>query len=254
MVDPSLQKFPELEEFGTRENGRKRIDSVLVTPAILASITGVGYAPYDYSVRSDHRPLVLEMNAGILLGHQPTLLLTRSNRILKSKDKVAVKKYISTLYNALDKEKVFSLQPQLDNDTATPEEVEELDRLIGDHEDHAERACRRRRPEYYSQTIAQLRFKVSILLRHLHALQRDQYRSNQLEQEMTRVGIHVTLPVTQALTKQGLQRTKSQLREACINSFEMRQAELAQRVQELSTPSTKTARKAVSTIRKVEAN
>jgi hypothetical protein len=68
MVDPFIHRYPHHPEFGTHLNGRRRIDVVLVTPCILPGLQAVGYAPYDYSTPSDHRPLVLEFKTDMLLG------------------------------------------------------------------------------------------------------------------------------------------------------------------------------------------
>lgn len=152
------------------------------------------------------------------------------SRIVKSKDKIIVTKYIKTLYDALDRLQVFSLQTALESDALSPDEVEALDAIIGDQEDIAEQKCRPRRPEYYSKTLVQHRFQVSILRRHLNALRKDQDRTEQLTQKMQRVGITVPLPPTQTLTRR------------------------AQRLQDLSSPKDKPLHKIISAIKKVEAN
>lgn len=158
------------------------------------------------------------------------------------------------LYDALDQKRIFQRQLDLDNDILTRDEVEELDATIGDQGDKAEKKCRPRRPENYSNTIVRQRFQVSILRRHLTAVQKDQDRNGQLIQKMRRTGIFVELPATQPLTRKALRNAKAELQETRANSFQIRQAEMHQRLQELSGKSEKPTHKIVSAIRKVEAN
>ena len=68
LVDPFLHKFPHYPDFGTHAMGRRRIDIALMTPTLMRSLLRVGYAPFDYSKSSDHRPMLLEFDSVKLLG------------------------------------------------------------------------------------------------------------------------------------------------------------------------------------------
>lgn len=251
LTDPYLHKFPHSPEFGTHESGRRRIDLLLVSPGILPCIQKVGYAPFEYATHSDHRPVLIDLNTNLMLGKGPTQALP-TNRILQTKDKAAVVKYVSHLYESLCNHQAFSIQEKLDNNTALPSEAEDLDALIGTLEEAAEQKCKRRRPEYFSHALVQQRFKVSILRRHLLALQKDQDRSEQLIHKMTRVGLFFELPPTKTLTKQALSQARAILMETCRKSFEVRQAEQAQYIEELRAAKKCSRQKIVSAIRRAE--
>lgn len=252
LVDPFLHKFPQHQEFGTHETGRRRIDLVLVTPAILPCITALGYAPFDYASTSDHRPLLLDLNTALLFGTTVHDTTQTTKRILRSTDKIAVQTFIHTLYDRLQHHQAFAAQKPLDDNLLTPEEVERLDSLLGDCSEIAEKQCRPRRREYYSRQIVRQRLEVSILRRHLKALQKCQNRTPQLHQHMQRTGIVIDLPPTQTLTRKALQHACSRLQETSRASFETRQAELVQKIQDLSNQSKRTPQKILNAIRKVE--
>lgn len=129
LTDPFLHRFPQSQEFGTHESGRRRIDLILVSPAILPCIQRVGYAPFDYSTSSDHRPVLIDLHTQGFLGKytQPPAPIRRN---LQSTDKVAVSTYVQMLFESLAQHGAFSTQAQLEDNTATPAEVEVLDVLI----------------------------------------------------------------------------------------------------------------------------
>lgn len=252
LVDPFLHKFPQYKEFGTHESGRRRIDIVLVSPAILPCIQAIGYAPFQHANDSDHRPLFIDLNTSLLFGNRSHPLTPAIGRTVKSKDKTIVTKYISTLYDELQRHKVFQLQSSIDVDSATPLVLEQVDRILGTGEATAERKCQPRRPEFYSLKLVQQRIEVSLLRRHLTALQRDQDRSAQLLNQMRRTGVTIVLPPTQSLTRQALHEAQTKLRETCKASFDTRQTELEQRIQDISNRNQKPHQKILQSIKKTE--
>lgn len=224
MVDPFLSHFPHHQDFGTHIMGKRRIAYFLVTPGILPCIHPIGYAPYEYASFSDHSPIVMDMNTTLLFGNDTIPFTSPPNRLVKSRDKISVHTFIHHLYDHLQNKDVFKLQSQLDDDSATPQTAANLDEVLGLCEDLAEKKCRARRPEYYSRTIVQQRFRISILKRHLSALRNDQDRTPQLLHKMTQTGVFVALPETQALTRQALHAARLELQTTRQTSFETRQA------------------------------
>lgn len=166
LVDPFSTRFPHHPEFGTHITGKRRIDMVLVTPGLLPSVQAVGYAPYEHASFSDHRPVVIDFNSTILFGYGPSPIPPSSSRLVNTKDKQSVMKFITELYSELNAKHAFRLQSQLDDDTANPQMVEDLDFIIGVCEEKAEQQCKRRRPEFYTRQIVQQRFIISTLTRH----------------------------------------------------------------------------------------
>jgi exonuclease III len=75
LVDPWDYRFPTHPKFNTQKYGSKRIDSILLTPRLLPAITGLGYAPFDYIIDSDHRATVISFDTKKLFGDEVDMLL-----------------------------------------------------------------------------------------------------------------------------------------------------------------------------------
>jgi hypothetical protein len=184
MTDPFLYRFPHHPDFGTHALGRKRIDLIFVTPALLPGITKIGYAPFSYSTDSDHRPILIEFNTGMLFGQGYNSMQNMALRQVKSKDKKSVTTFITQWYESVHNQQGFSFQEQLDNNSCSPNVVEMVDSILGTCGAKAEESCHRRRPEYFSQQIVQQRIRVSILRGHLKSLRQGKNREAQLHKRL----------------------------------------------------------------------
>ena len=255
LTDPFLHFFPYHQSFGTHILGSRRIDSVYVTPNLMRSIKSIGYAPFQYAKPSDHRPLLIDFDTKTLFGYREHPLQHPSNRIIKSKDRKAVTRFISRWFEEISKTNAFALQSDLDDDdSATPETVEIIDAIMGKTGDIAEQACRRRRPEYYSQQIVQQRLRVSILRGHLRSLRMGANRNTQLRDRMRRGGLDFTLPSTIRHTTQALRQASQDLHNTCREHSDIRQAELASKIDEAAMRGNRTKAKILRSIKKVEMN
>jgi hypothetical protein len=170
LVDPFLSRFPHHTTFGTHLQGRRRIDLALVTPRIAPAIQAIGYGPFDHSKVSDHRPLLIDFDTKKLFGMHALDLPPPITRSVRTKDIKSVQKFIEETYDAIQRSHGFTYMTQLTNNTADSNIAELVDEIIGTSEEEAERKCRRRRPEFYSQKIVQQRIVVSMLRCHLNAL------------------------------------------------------------------------------------
>jgi hypothetical protein len=216
LTDPFLYRFPQHNPFGTHIMGSRRIDYTFVTPNLLPALKKIGYAPFQYTKPSDHRPIFLEFDTKVLFGHRSMTVQTAVNRTVKSNDKATVTKFITTWYHEIARHNGFSLQSQLDNDCDESQHVvETLDEIIGTSGHHAEQACRKRRPEFYSQKLVQQRLRVSILRGHLHSMRLGVDRSAQLQRRMGRGGIDFPLPTTLRATIQALREASVSLQQTC---------------------------------------
>lgn len=254
LTDPFLIRFPDTRQFGTHSMGTKRIDYVFVTPGLLPSIRKVGYAPFYYSKQSDHRPIVIEVDKAIFFGRTSVQLQPAGNRVVKSRDRKAVTTFITKWFAEIQKRRGFSFQRQLEHDTITSNVAEMVDEIIGTSGDIAEQACKRRRPEFYSQQIVQHRIKVSLLRGHLNALRMGRDRTVQLKHRMQRAGMDFDLPPTQRLTNAMLRLARDDLQQSSRNSADIRQAELDARINEAASVGNKSKEKIVRSIRKIENN
>lgn len=254
LTDPFLFRFPHHPEFGTHALGRKRIDLVFVTPALLPAITKIGYAPFQYGTNSDHRPILVEFHSGMLFGQVLNPMHTVANRNVKSKDKKSVHQFISMWHDEVFKKQGFSFQSRLDDDSAPFNIVEMVDEIIGASGNIAEHSCQRRRPEFFSQQIVQQRIRVSILRGHLNSLRMGKDRSTQLHRRLERFGLAFPLPPTQQSTLQALKQAREELRTTCRESAEVRQQELQEKIDTALQNSNKTRAQILKAIKTAENN
>jgi hypothetical protein len=254
LTDPFLYRFPHHQDFGTHVMGRKRIDLVFVTPALIPCITKIGYPPFQYGTNSDHRPIMIEFHTEMLFGQVYALPNNMATRCVKAKDKKSVTQFISKWYEEVDKRQGFSFQTQLDDDSAPPNIVEIVDEILGISGDIAEQSCQRRRPEFFSNQIVQQRLRVSILRGHLNALRLGKDRSKQLSRRMERLGLAFPLPPTQTTTLEALKQAHEELRQTCKNSAEVRQAELEEKIENALQNSRKTRAQILKAIKTAETN
>lgn len=232
LTDPFLYRFPQHPDFGTHALGKRRIDAIFITTTLLPSVLRIGYAPFQYGTPSDHRPVVVEFDTRMLFGKANIPLHNMPSRQLKSKDRKSVTQFVNRWYEEIVRQGGFKFQAQIDNDTAPPNVLEMVDDIITTSSDTAEQACRRRRPEFYSQQIVQQRLRVSILRGHLNALRMGKDRSNQLHRRMERMGLAFQLPPTQRSTNMELQQAQRELKETCKNHAEIRQEELNEKIED----------------------
>lgn len=65
----------------------------------------------------------------------------------------------------------FGLQTQLDSGSVSSDLIERADKLLGQGSDAADKACKRRRPEWYSQPLVKQRLIVRLLAAYKSDLQ-----------------------------------------------------------------------------------
>lgn len=254
LTDPFLYRFPHHSTFGTHANGQRRIDSVLITPTLLPSLLKIGYAPFHYSTRSDHRPLLLEFQTRALFGLQHIQIQAAHHRVIRSNDKIMVHRFISRWYQEIFDRKGYEIQSQLDKDEGGPALVESLDNILGQSGKIAETSCKNRRPQFYSRALVQQRLRVSVLRGHLQALRLGVDRTAQIHRKIARCGIDIHLPTTIRSTKVALCQASADLRQLSSNHAEERQKELHDRVAEAALRGNKTKAQILGAILRHETN
>ena len=155
LTDPFLSRFPHHKNFGTHIMGTRRINSVFLTPGLLPSLTSIGYAPFDYATTSDHHPIIMDFHTKSLFGQYHDAIPPVTSRLLRTEDKKAVMTFINRWHQEVQMRGGFTLNQQLQSDTADPNVVELVDEIWGSSGDIAERACKRRRPQFFSQQLVQ---------------------------------------------------------------------------------------------------
>ena len=115
------------DDFATYARGSKRINYILCDAWVSdASIQGC-YEPFQYRLKGDHRPMVVDFNTNLLFGNPTTTLATLAQQEFLSKDADSNRKYIQNKHKYLTQHHFASrlahLQEVLDTDLA-----EQLDR------------------------------------------------------------------------------------------------------------------------------
>ena len=171
LVDPWSVKHPGIKEISTCQEGRTRIDLVLMSRKIVGAVEKIGYAPFGFlGDNSNHRLVLLELNANKIFGDEIEILATNTTRGLRSNDKKHVTQQIEELYDVMLKEGAFTKLDEIQNDKATAQEVIEIDETYTKASIEIEGKLKKRRPEYFSRPLVQQRLKVGALSHNLHKL------------------------------------------------------------------------------------
>jgi hypothetical protein len=158
----------------------------------------MGYSPYQWVTNSDHRAIFLDLDYTRLFQEdQPTTILDYASRGIRSNDIQRCQIFVSQFYNHLQANNAEDQLRAIVNNTATVEDVETFNKLIRQAGDSAEKHCKRRRPEFYSVTIHQLRIKMSIAKYHYnnlkHQHERPSHNQASLQHRLDRAQISMTL-------------------------------------------------------------
>jgi hypothetical protein len=226
LADPWQTLQPSHPEFATRDPGSKRIDSVLFSPSIYESITGMGYSPIARFVDNDHRGVCLEFMSDRLLGPRSDVFPRPEFRGVKSTDKGKVTAFVEAWYSHLVSNSVFNKLDNLNQDALTPQEVETLDGLAGQGCQAAENRCRQRRPEWYSQPLVQARIEIQLLRCQLRALVMGTTRQVALTARAHSAGVSCNIPNSKEETGKALQIAQLNLKQLSLNSGKQRENEL----------------------------
>ena len=256
LVDIWNHRQPTHQTFPTYARGTERIDTVLCTPNMLTHIQKMGYSPFQWITNSDHRGIFLDINYKNLFDDdQPNTILDYSSRGIRSNDIKRCQLFITQFYNHMQSNNAeHQLQAILSNN-ATIDDVEKFDTLIGQAGDSAEKHCRKRRPEFYSVKIHQLRIQMSIAKCHYNNVKflRPDNRDS-LQHRLDRANITLTLHDDIDQARHTVQEISQQLREAAMTSYDLREQELKCRINAKHEPGTETYTKRLQALQKNEAS
>jgi hypothetical protein len=255
LVDIWQHRHPSHQPFNTYARGSERIDTALCSPTLLPHIKGIGYSPFQWLTNSDHRAILIDADFNRLFNDDsPLSRLDPSSRHIRSNDSNRCKIFIDQFYNHLMSNNAERQLQTIQDDTATTFDVEQFDALIGQAGDSAEKHCKRRRPEFYSVTLNQLRIKKSIV--HCHYRNLKQQRTSQLsilQERLQRANIQLVLPPDEASTKDLLNSIKQELTAATDDSFELRENELRNKINQKHAPGSEAYVTRLRAIKKSEA-
>ena len=153
MLQAGLQNvIPEFIEksakFRTYNLGSKVIDGAWVTPAVKDAITSLSYAPFQFVLPSDHRPLIIDINLKALLDDYTPALIPPSYRRLKSSIPKRVNIYTAVLSEKWDHYnislKLDQIEQRFQSSGKTPSNLKHLINIDNQTQqlfNHAESRC-----------------------------------------------------------------------------------------------------------------
>ena len=168
LTDVFSLRHPTLPEPATYIRGSRRIDYFLVSASILPTVEQCGYDAFQFRLTSDHRGMFLDLNTDSLFGNRNQELAAHPSRAIRSKEAKSNTTYINAKFDHLEANNFFNtLDKLLSDPTPHPEIAEKLDRLLVQASIHAGNACRKRRRDWWSQKVTEVRSQCHLLQRLL---------------------------------------------------------------------------------------
>ena len=235
LIDPWNHRFPTHPTFNTYRRGSQRIDTILCSPTVLPKIRSISYSPFNWFTNSDHRAMVLDLSSTII-SHDTddTTQLSIQQRAIRSNDKKRTQSYINHCYQHLMNNNAQKFLERLEQKTATISEVETYDGILTQACLSAEKTCKRRRPEFYSNKINSLRIRTSIALGHFNQLRKFKTTSNTdgFQARLSRANTSIEFKETPNEAYQIYKTLRTELQEASKRSRDIREEELTSRINE----------------------
>jgi hypothetical protein len=123
---------------------------------------------------------------------------------------------------------------------------------VGQGGDSGEKLCKRRRPAYYSTTIAQARTLKSITKGNLQALQQGKDLTAIFQERLNQYGIRFELANTKEQASQQQTDTQHELTSLLANNREIRTQELEEKIDNATATKKRSRAKALQSIKKLE--
>ena len=106
----------------------------------------------------------MQLDARKLFGKHTPMTVTLKDRHVRSNDKKSVTTYVEAMYDHLFANSSFKRSKELEMHNPEANKLaENLDKLIGQASEHAEKQCSKRRPEWFSIKLTNQRLTVSYL-------------------------------------------------------------------------------------------
>lgn len=151
LIYPLTILHPSATDTPTHSRGRKRIDTIIVTPTLLRHIDHIHILPFDPILFSDHRPILLTMNQTSLFGYWDLPHPPSSRRLITTNTK-RHKKYTTYLEYQLTHHNISKRVTKLHEDftlsssNTSPKLIQKYELLsteITSLQLRAERKCRK---------------------------------------------------------------------------------------------------------------
>ena len=130
----------------THKKGSNAIDHVYVTPNIIPHILQMGFAPFDFGLKSDHRAILFDLDLSNLLDPAFNVIPPYHCRRLKTTVPKRMIKYLEILeekweFHKIDERYLRVAQQLRDNDPQAGKALNDLDDMITGLMKHAEKKC-----------------------------------------------------------------------------------------------------------------
>jgi hypothetical protein len=166
LVDIWTHLHPEHPDFATYIRGSTRIDYCLVSLPLVSAIRSIGYEPFHFRSKTDHRGLYVDFNTDLLFGNETHRLANTPLRGINSKDIKSCETFIEASYSHCSENNLFTnLSTLIQSGHRDDNAIEIFDQLIGAAGAHAEKQCKKKRRPWWSQELHEHRQWMSMLRR-----------------------------------------------------------------------------------------
>lgn len=179
-------------DFATYENGKHRIDSVLISHDFTPLVKSVRYTPGGLLCTTDHKAVLLKFETRSLFDSNNNPMTAPAHRGVKSRDRSAVTTFVEKMHAHLLAQNAFERGKSLDpQNTMYVELVETLDTLVGEAGNIGERKGHPRRPLWYSNKLAITRRKVSLLRHYVNGRKANIDQSQSIQERLLQLNCDI---------------------------------------------------------------
>ena len=232
LLDPWTHRFRTHPSFNTYRRGSQRIDTILCSPSVLPMIRSISYSPFNWFTNSDHRAMIIDFHSTNMFQEPDDITqLSVQQRAIRSNDKKRSQEYVNLCYRHLMHNNAQKFLEKINQKTATPQEVETYDNILTQACLSAERHCRRRRPEFYSNKINSLRIRTAIAHGYFNQLRKfNNPTTDGFQARLDRAATAIDFKDTPPEAYQVYKALRTELQEVSKQSRDIREAELTSRI------------------------
>ena len=246
--------YPDQKQFKTYLRGSRTIDFALAPPEIADKVTNFVYEPFLYRLKGDHRAFYFDINENVLFGNKQPPPFDPEGRSFKSKDPKAVTKYLTAVHKHLQSNNVLNrISNMLKSDVPNHEEAEAIDAEITRACQHGANQCKKRRMDYWSIEIHELKRNLSVWCQ-FRSRKKRKFLSTALIARTRDIGLHLSESMTPLEIDAIIETIRKDVREVHKKSAERRDMmllELANFAEDMEEPK---KAKALRQMKRVERN
>jgi hypothetical protein len=137
-----------------------------VSISIVSAIRSIGYEPFHFWFKTDHRGLYVDFHTDLLFGNETHRLANTPTRGINWIDINSCETFIEANYSHCSENNLFTnLSTLIQSGQWDDNAIETFHQLIGAAGAHAEKKCKKRRRPWWSQELHEHRQWMSMLRR-----------------------------------------------------------------------------------------